>query len=354
MKGRAMIRTLAAALLGALAALPAPAAAQGKPKIAVLVLQTGEAEADLADNLTEVLVAELASKGTYEIVGKEEFRGRLGVGAEQAASACLEQPACLGRVGTALGVSKVAAGTIGKRGADYAFSLNLIDIATARVESRVFKMVSGGVAGLVTTLQEAARQLLQPRAEPGAVKIATPAAEGARVYVDDAFIGTTPVKSGNLDAGKHRLRVEKDGYHQWRREVEVPAGTTLDLDLKLNPMPPRRVWPTYVAWIALTGAVVTAATGTFFGVLSHESPSGDSRAQVLEDVDRKANQARTATILFGVAGALAVTSAVVFIVCWKDIFGRRESSRHAAQTPRLRLLAAPLAGGTAASGILSF
>ncbi len=333
-------RTLALALLcAALAARPA--AAQQKPKIAVLVLQVGEAEADLADNLTEVLVAELASKGTYEIVGKEEFRGRLGVG-EQAASTCLEQPACLGRVGTALGVSKVAAGTIGKRGNEYAFNLNLIDIATARTESRVFKMVAGGVAGLVATLQDAARQLLQPKAEPGAVKVATPAAEGARVYVDDAFIGTTPVRSGNLESGKHRLRVEKDGFHQWRREVDVPAGTTLDLALKLDAMPPRRVWPAYVAWFALGSAVVTAATGTFFGVLSQESPSGSTRGAVMEDLDRKASQARTATILFGVAGALAVTSAVVLIVCRKDIFGRRTPVREAVLAPRLRLVAAPV------------
>jgi hypothetical protein len=265
---------------------------------------------------------------------------------------CETDDHCL--VGTSLGVSKVAAGTIGKRGADYAFNLNLIDIASARVESRIFKMVSGGMAGLVATLQEAARQLLQPKAEPGAVKIATPAAAGARVYVDDAFIGTTPVKSGNLEAGRHRLRVEKDGFHEWRREVAVPAGTTLDLDLQLDQMPPRRVWPTYVAWMALGSAVITAATGTFFGVLSQENPSGSSRALLLQDVDKKAGQARTATILFGVSGAFAVTSAVVFIVCWKDIFGRRERSRQASATPRLRLMAAPLAGGAAASGVVTF
>lgn len=357
MRPRVLGGTLAVALLGAAALAARPVAAQEqpqeKPKIAVLVLQVGEAEADLADNLTEVLVAELASKGTYAIVGKEELRGRLGVN-EQAAVACLEQPACLGRVGTALGVSKVAAGTIGKRGNEYAFNLNLIDIATARTESRVFKLVAGGVAGLVATLQDAARQLLQPKAEPGAVKVATPAAEGARVYVDDAFIGTTPVKSGNLEAGKHRLRVERDGFHQWRREVDVPAGATLDLALKLNEMPPRRAWPAYVGWFALGGAVVTAATGTFFGVLSRERPAGDSRAQVLEDVDRKTNQARTANILFGVAAGLAVTSAVVLIVFRKDIFGRRPPGREAGLAPRLRLGAAPLVGGGVASGMVTF
>jgi TolB-like protein len=345
----AALLALAASLAGA-----SPAQAEGRPTIAVLVLQVGEADATLADNLTEVLVAEFARQGTFDIVGKEEFRNRLGVAGERGASTCLEQPTCLGRVGTALGVTKVAAGTIGKRGPDYVFNLNLIDIATAKVERRIFKIVAGGVSGLIKTLQDAARQLLRPKLEPGALKVTTPTATGARVYVDDAFIGTSPVRSGNLEAGHHRVRVEKDGHHTWRREVDVPAGLTVDLELNLAQLPPRRVWPTYVAFAALGSAVVTAATGTFFGVLSRESPSGESRAAVLADVDRKANQARTATILFGVSGALAVTSVVVFAVYWRDIFGSRGEPRLARREPRLRLVAGPLAGGAAATGILRF
>jgi hypothetical protein len=329
--------------------------AASRAKIAVLVLQVGEAEAELADNLTEVLIAEVARKGTFAIVGKEEFRSGLGVAAAEAA-ACLEQPACLGRAGTSLGVTKVAAGTIGKRGAEYAFSLNLIDIATAKVESRVFKIVAGGVTGLISTLQAAAVQLFAPRLEPGAVKVSTPGAGGARVYVDDAFIGTTPVRSGSLEPGTHRLRVELDGHRSWRREVVVPAGATLDMDLSLAQLPPRRVLPAYVVWIALGGAVVTGATGTFFGVLSHEAPGTATRAATLRELDRKQAQARTATGLFASAGALVATSAAVLFFYRKDIFGGApaEAPRAALRGPTLRLAAVPLPGGGAVSGLIEY
>jgi TolB-like protein len=350
---RASLSLIALGLIGRLAAAqPAPAPPQ---KIAVLVLQVGGADADLADNLTEVLIAELARRGGFEITGKEEFRSKLGVAGEAGASACLEQPACLGRVGTALGVSKVAAGTIGKRGADYAFNLNLIDIATARVENRVFKVVAGGLAGLIQTLQDSARQLLAPRAEPGALKISTPAAGHARVYVDDAFVGTTPVRAGNLEAGKHRVRVEREGHHTWTREVEVPAAATLDMDLKLTALPPRRVWPAYLAWSTLGAAVVAGATSIFFGVLSQESPSGSTRREVLQNVDDRAHQALVANVLMGAAGALALTSAAVFVRHRGDIFGGSGGERRVAhRRSPLRLLAAPAPGGASAAGIIQF
>jgi hypothetical protein len=363
---RAASRLLTAALAVALVVGPAaraaaqPAAAPpaapeaAPPKIAVLVLQVGEADPELADNLTEVLSAELARKG-YAIAGKEEFKSKLGVGGEQGASACLEQPACLGRVGTGLGVSKVAAGTIGKRGADYAFNLNLIDIATARVENRIYKVVAGGVAGLIQTLQDAARQLLVPKAEPGALKINTPTAARARVYVDDAFVGTTPVRTGGLEAGRHRVRVERDGHHGWARELEIPAGTTLDLDLKLAELPPRRHWPAVLAWSTLGAAVVAGATSIFFGVLSQQHPSGNSRKDILADVDSKRTQALTANVLFGAAGALALTSAAVFTLCRRDIFGGAGAEPRLARRARpLRLVAAPAPGGGGVAGILQF
>ncbi|HEY3359047.1 MAG TPA: PEGA domain-containing protein [Polyangia bacterium] len=346
-----------ALLLAGLAGAP-PAAAQpgaAPAKIAVLVLQVGEADAELADNLTEVLIAELAKKGGFDIAGKEEFRSKLGVAGEQGASSCLEQPTCLGRVGTALGVSRVAAGTIGKRGADYAFNLNLIDIATARVENRIFKVVSGGVAGLITTLQDAARQLLAPKVEPGALKISTPAARRARVYVDDAFVGTTPVRAAGLEAGTHRLRVERDGHHPLAREIEVPGGATLDMELSLAQLPARRVWPAWTAWSTFGAAVVTGATGIFFGVLSQEHPSGNTRVAVLDDVNRKRNQALTANVLFGSAGALALTSATVFVLYRRDVFaGGAAAEGRVARRPGLRLLAAPAAGGGSVAGIIQF
>ena len=43
--------------------------------VAVLFLATGPVELELADNLTEVLVATVASTGDFTIVGREQFGG---------------------------------------------------------------------------------------------------------------------------------------------------------------------------------------------------------------------------------------------------------------------------------------
>src|SRR5262245_21457017 len=78
-------------------ALAAPRPARAGEKLAVLILATSEKDAELADNLTEVLIARVARQGGVEIAGREEFRGRLGVESERRAQARLDDIACLGR-----------------------------------------------------------------------------------------------------------------------------------------------------------------------------------------------------------------------------------------------------------------
>src|SRR5262245_36288297 len=82
-------------------ALAAPARAA--EKLAVMVVATAERDAELADNLTEVIIARVAQRGGVEIAGKEEFRARLGVESERRTQACLDDIACLGRAAVSLG-----------------------------------------------------------------------------------------------------------------------------------------------------------------------------------------------------------------------------------------------------------
>jgi hypothetical protein len=323
----------AVVLVAALTALPLarPAAAAGRNKIAALVLGAG-AEAELADNLTEVLIARIAKSGDFEIVGKEEFRSRLGVTEERRTIACIEDPACVGRAGAALGVTKVLAGTVGRRGADYVFSLSLYDLETARTENQTFKLVSGGVPALIAAVSEAAIKIFERRPELGDVRV-TATTPGAHVYVDDAFVGTTPVRSPRLESGRHRLRVEAEGHLGWARAIDVPAGRTLDIELGAQALPAQRTWPRYLAWVTFGAAIAAAGAGGFLGVLSQEAPTGSTRREQLADVDHKDTQASIANVLFAGAGALAITSGVTFIAFRRDIFGG-EASVSAAASPR--------------------
>src|SRR5437879_3008470 len=128
----------------ALAARPALAA----EKLAVLVLGTSDKDAELADNVTEVIISRIAQRGGAEIAGKEEFRARLGVESDQRSQICLDDLACLGRAAVSLGVRRIVAGSVGTRGKQYLFSLNLNNVETGKIDARVFRLVEGGVEDL--------------------------------------------------------------------------------------------------------------------------------------------------------------------------------------------------------------
>jgi TolB-like protein len=314
---------LAAALaLAAACVALAPSPARAGEKIAVLVLATAEKDAELADNLTEVIIAH-AARGGFEIAGKEEFRARLGVESERRAQACLDDIACLGRAGVSLGVRRIVAGSIGTRGNRVLFNLNLNNVQDGRVEGRVFRLVEGGVEDLIRAVQDASSELFRPRVEPGKIQVASEPV-GARVSIDNAYLGITPLISPTLLAGKHNVRVEADGRFPWTSRVEVLPAQELQIRLSPENLPERRRWPSYGAYGAATLAAVSFAAGGFFGVLSQITPNGESRQAAMDDLDQKRRFAQGANIAFAAGGVFAAVSLYYFIRYRDDIFGRTE------------------------------
>jgi len=76
-----------------------------------------------------------------------------------------------------------------------------------------------------------------PPAPQGTVFInATP---WGSVYVDGRLVGNTPQVNLRLDAGTHTLRVVRDGFVPWEREIRVAAGDTVRItDIVLQPIEP--------------------------------------------------------------------------------------------------------------------
>jgi len=344
-----LARPLAAALVAGavMAALPRPACADrvgpaglrlagpvaggvgpslgptGAEKIAVLVIATSDKDRDLADNLTEVIIAYAARHGGFEIAGKEEFRARVGVESEQRAQACLDDVSCLGRAGVSLGVRRIVAGSVGTRGAQVLFSLNLDNVQEGRVESRVFRLVEGGVDNLIAAVQEASSELFRPHVDPGKIQVASEPS-GARVSIDNAYLGVTPLISPTLLAGKHDVRVEATDRFPWTSRVEVRPGEELQIRLTPDNLPGRRRWPANVAYGSTTLAAAALASGAFFGVLSQLQPNGDSREAAMQDLQQKRSFARAANVSFIVGGAAAAVAIFHFIRYRDDIFGRTE------------------------------
>lgn len=309
--------------LGLSVASARPAAAGDK--MAVLVLGTGERDADLADNVTEMLIATVARRGGVEVTGKEEFRARLGVNSEVRAQQCLDDIPCLGRAAVSLGVRRIVTGNVGTRGKQYLFSLNLNNVESGKVDSRVFRLVEGSIDDLIKAVEAGSEELFRPRVDPGRIQVSS-LPDGARVSIDNAYLGVTPLISGSLLPGVHRVRVEADGRFPWLSTVEVRSGQDLGINLTDVNLPRRRRWPTAVATSTGVLALTSAAAGGFLGVLSQLNPSGETRESAQSDLDQKDRLAKGANIAFVAAGAFALVSAITFIVYKDDIFGRDETS----------------------------
>jgi hypothetical protein len=320
----AMRAWIALWIVGALAG----AAQAEKPKLAALILQSGGVDEELADNLTEVLIARIARRGDHEIAGKEEFKTRLGVN-EQSAAACIDNPGCLGRVGTELGVTRVVVGTLGLRGSDYLYNLSLIDITSGKIENRVFELVaSGKVDLLIAAVQATSDKLFLPKVEPGGVRVGSET-RGAMVYLDDAFIGSAPVRRDGIEPGSHQLRVEKEGHLGWAKEVDVPPGSTLEIKVPLAALPKRRAWPGAFAVACLAVAGGAVVIGIVLVALSGDAPadSAVTRRAAVDSADRRYLEDRTGWG-FGIMGAaLAVTAGAIAIKYRHDIFPPKEKPR---------------------------
>ena len=318
-----LVRTAVAALVAGAALIAAPAPARAGEKIAVLVIGATDKDGDLADNLTEVIIAYAAQHGGFEIAGKEEFRARLGVESERRTQACLEDMSCLGRAGVSLGVRRIVAGSVGTRGKQVLFNLNLNNVQDGKAEGRVFRLVEGGVDALIKAVQEASSELFRPRVEPGKIQVASEPA-GARVAIDNAYLGVTPLISPTLVAGKHNVRVEATDRFPWTSRVEVRPGEELQIRLTPDNLPRRRRWPANAATLSAALAAGAFATGAFLGVLSQMQPNGDSRQAAMQDLDEKRDFARGANIAFGAGALLAAIAVYHFIRYRDDIFGRTE------------------------------
>ncbi|MDB4968050.1 MAG: hypothetical protein JWN44_3739 [Myxococcales bacterium] len=324
------------------------AAKPSKPKLAALILKTGSVDEELADNLTEVLISRLARRGDYEIAGKEELKTKLGVD-DRAANECINNIGCIGRVGTELGVTRVVVGTLGKRGDDYLYNLNLMDITTGQVENRVFELVAGGkVEPLIAAVQSTADKLFLPKIEPGGVRVSSET-RGAMVYLDDAFMGSTPVRRDGLEPGMHKMRVEKEGHVGWAKDIEVPAGATMEVKVPLAALPERRHWPAPAAASLAVLAGLSGVVGIVMEALAF-SPSGNgTRSSAIADADLRYREGLIGLSFFSAAAVFAVTAAIIAIVYRQDIFGatreERPSSSKRASRPASRAQISPFGLG---------
>jgi tetratricopeptide (TPR) repeat protein len=179
---------------------------------------------------------------------------------------------------------------------------------------------------------------------------------GAEVKLEGRARGKTPFHLA-LPPGEYALRLEREGLVPVAREVTIPPDASVTVDVVLAPLPAvppppklaapapatnpdlsapppkasplagpppggepkpgaprakRRLW----TWVAAGAAVAAASAGAYYGLAAKDAESklhdGASGRDAL--ADEATGKARTANILYGVAGAAAAAGVALFFV----------------------------------------
>ena len=225
--------------LGAAAVVVAPTTASAADaSVAVLGIEASEqAPETLAAALTDALRQRVsATKGFRLVPGRDLVEVKLVFSCPD------EAPSCMAQAGKSLGASKLIFGGVKKSTGDsYVVTLKMLDtnrgVVDAFVAEQIARNQSSGPAMRGPVQKWFAG--LTGQGGGGVIKVRSDVI-GAQVMFDGTptgTIGTDDVTIPGVTAGKHEITVSKPGYETTRREVNLAAGETQQVDVKLPRLP---------------------------------------------------------------------------------------------------------------------
>ena len=119
---------------------------------------------------------------------------------------------------------------------DVAYGTHRVEIRTSGYEPETHEVsltATTTVAAISAELSPEAGLPPAPRGRGSVFVDSRPA--GARVLVNDAAVGLTPVLVPDLAPGTHRLRIERDGYQPWVTTVDVRSADRVRVTASLDP-----------------------------------------------------------------------------------------------------------------------
>lgn len=246
---------------------PAPAFHLPKGKklaFAVFDLKPTGLSPETAQNLTQVLSAEVRGVEGASVISREDISTMLKFSATKMELGCTDD-GCMAEIGGALGVDRLITGDVGKLGNAFVISLRLLDVRRGSVENRATETYEGDEEQLLRAVRHAARSLLG-LLQTGKGQVAVTASQtAATVFVDQEKRGQAPTLIKGLAAGKHEVRVEQPRFFDWQGSVYVDAAETTSVWAQLNERPQRwyqKWWVWSAGGVAVAGAVVAAIVAT--------------------------------------------------------------------------------------------
>jgi hypothetical protein len=84
---------------------------------------------------------------------------------------------------------------------------------------------------------------------------------GAQVYLDNVYLGITPITLPSVTGGTHQLLIRLSGYNDWQATVQVAAGQTTPVDATMVPAAPAGVPLSPVLAVLALGILGMAVAG---------------------------------------------------------------------------------------------
>jgi TolB-like protein len=304
------------ALVALSSALCTPAVARSQTTVAVLGFEPIEVPEDVANQVTQALRQRASQARQVKVVaGKALVELKLTFG-------CLDEaPACMAPIGGSLGAEKLLFGAVRKGRGGYAVTVKYFDVGRQRVENeQTFQVLrsEANAAGLKTAADHWFGAVTGLK-NGATLRIAASAA-GAKIYVDDKLVGTAsgfePVTVGDLEPGRHAVRVERKGYKTYRETVRVAAGDSADVNAQLEKEEE----------IAPLGPPGPTGPGGPTGVPAPTGPGGP----LAGGTEAPGRASRIA--FWSTAGAAVVTVAIAGYAAWKvsDLGNQKTQAMQAA------------------------
>jgi len=289
---------LAAVTVALAGARAGGAAADDRAKLAVLILGASPGDGELAENVTELLIARIAERGGSDLIGTPEVRRRAAsLAAAVGPAGCADERSCLARAAVALGASRALVGSVGRSGQRFLLDVAVVDLTDGRRAARAERVIDAEPGALVKAVREVAAVLLAPPAEPGVSSRA--AAEARRLALD--LPSQTPPDPGQTAA----------------IALVTPPGAA---------GPRARLWPRYAFYGSGIASVGALSVGLVFGGLAQQPITSNVRREAQRELQQRRAFGLAADVALVSSATLAAACAYLFLRNRHDIFAADASS----------------------------
>ena len=226
------MRIVNIALCAALIALLVGTAHAQEKTGAILLQPESDMDRELADDLTEVLIAAVIEKSnrSFRIQGKESFEKSLMDTKTEDGQLCLADRECVRKTGKKMKLQLLVLGKVGKAMGGYRLEVWKLSVSDIPDAAPYRKRVPGDLEMLIEEVESLADWVL--RAEESQLTINLLPADAA-VTMDDNPV-TYEGKPLTVKPGDHVLKATKDGFESGEAKVTCPTGDKCSAKLHLK------------------------------------------------------------------------------------------------------------------------